>query len=329
MMVNLIVLPVFFGQVVGPSLHYDQQKFELEDRLLREASVPSKLTGPQLEVPVRAQALNYRLPYIPTYKPRLLSNVNKNITTYTGGTVVLPCRVLDLGTAAVSWIRRPELIVLSHADILFSSSDRLTILHAAGSVDWNLQISDVNPQDSGEYECQVNTEPKVSRLVYLTVSEPDPVRVGRAGPQVPALALQADRTVERRQRTEILASPVVRVEEGGSIVLECVVTEHDVPPKSFSWYIGETALDFHIHRGGILLQEETKRRSSASRLTLTKLKVEDSAVYTCSPEGGDSASVRLIVESSNKKRRTSGSATSTPVNLYLGTLLLYSVLQYS
>ena len=32
---------------------------------------------------------------------------------------------------------------------------RLTILHAAGSVDWNLQISDVNPQDSGEYECQV------------------------------------------------------------------------------------------------------------------------------------------------------------------------------
>ena len=56
------------------------------------------MANPELaaDVPVRAQALNYRLPYIPTYKPRLLSNVNKNITTYTGKPGISKCECLFL-----------------------------------------------------------------------------------------------------------------------------------------------------------------------------------------------------------------------------------------
>ena len=37
------------------------------------------------------------------------------------------------------------------------------------------------------------------------------------------------------QRTEILAPPHLRVEEGASATLECVVTEHDRPPDYFTW----------------------------------------------------------------------------------------------
>jgi hypothetical protein len=37
------------------------------------------------------------------------------------------------------------------------------------------------------------------------------------------------------QRTEILAPPDLRLEEGASLTLECVVTEHDRPPDYFTW----------------------------------------------------------------------------------------------
>ena len=35
--------------------------------------------------------------------------------------------------------------------------------------DWNLQISHVRIKDEGIYECQVNTEPKIFKAVYLKV----------------------------------------------------------------------------------------------------------------------------------------------------------------
>ena len=37
-----------------------------------------------VDVPIIAAALNYRLPVIPTNTPQLLTNINKNITTYPG-----------------------------------------------------------------------------------------------------------------------------------------------------------------------------------------------------------------------------------------------------
>ena len=64
---------------------------------------------------------------------------------------------------------------------------------------------------------------------------------GRApGPPslVPALAqLQADTSAPGggRGRTEILAPAVVKMTEGGTVTLECVVTEHAAAPQQFVW----------------------------------------------------------------------------------------------
>ena len=61
-------------------------------------------------------------------------------------------------------------------------------------------------------------------------------------------------------------------------------------------YILGTPLDFSQHRGGILLQTEKKRRSSSSKLTLSRLAVSDSGLYTCSPVGAHNSTVRIMVE---------------------------------
>ena len=37
-----------------------------------------------------------------------------------------------------------------------------------------------------------------------------------------------------------------------------------------SRYIDKSPLDFRVHRGGLLLEEERKTKSSASKLTLTR-----------------------------------------------------------
>ena len=96
---------------------------------------------------------------------------------------------------------------------------------------------------------QVNTEPKMSRVVNLAVVE----GTGTLGPG-PALALKVaclqyvfdlifDLTFQgeqlspdrRQQQTSILAPRVLAPQPGDTITLECVVTEHQAPPPYFTW----------------------------------------------------------------------------------------------
>ena len=178
----------------------------------------------------KVQPLNYRLPHIPTVPPSFLGPSMVNLTGVAGSTVVLPCRVVHIGSASLSWLRRPQLTVLSSGTTLFSSSPRLRLLHHAGSPDWNLQIGPLLLHDQGTYECQVNTEPKQSRLVRLGV-----VPGSSEGPG-PAMALQdRDHGLQKLQKTEILAPDIMKVDEGGTATLECVVTEHEVAPPYFTW----------------------------------------------------------------------------------------------
>ena len=183
----------------------------------------------------KVQPLNYRLPHIPTKPPSFLGPSSLNLTGSPGSTIVLPCRVMNLGSASLSWLRRPQLTVLSSGTTLFSSSPRLRLLHYPGSPDWNLQLGPLVAEDGGTYECQANTEPKQSRIVTLNIDTLGP------GPG-PALALQGDIGLEEKQsRTEILAPDNMKVDEGGTATLECVVTEHDVAPAYFTWSVSSSS----------------------------------------------------------------------------------------
>lgn len=46
---------------------------------------------------------------------------------------------------------------------------RLQVVRTADSKDWTLHVKYAQPRDSGIYECQVNTEPKISMAFRLNV----------------------------------------------------------------------------------------------------------------------------------------------------------------
>lgn len=70
----------------------------------------------------------------------------------------------------VSWVRKEDGHLLSVGDDTFISDSRFQAQKIQASDTWTLQIRAVQPNDSGEYECQVSSnEPKISRIVYLRI----------------------------------------------------------------------------------------------------------------------------------------------------------------
>ena len=89
----------------------------------------------------------------------------------------------------VSWIQKSSLHVLTSSVITFTGTtllvkhlpnhwpnfltagdNRFSCLHSAQSDTWTLQIRYTQLRDLGEYQCQVNTEPKISMSVFLHVT---------------------------------------------------------------------------------------------------------------------------------------------------------------
>ena len=208
-------------------LYYDEERYQYEDSLIR---------GDPGDGLVRVLPLNYRLPAIPTSGPAIQSPGETNLTALVGSTVVLGCRVDNLGSSSVTWLRLPQLTVLTSGGSVFSSSPRVSLVHSPGSPDYNLQISQVERSDEGQYQCQLNTRTPTSRLVNLLTSQPLHHHHGHHLRSLPALALRAETALVTSQtRTEILAPDRLTHTEGGTVSLECVVTEHHNPPTQFTW----------------------------------------------------------------------------------------------
>ncbi|GFX92266.1 ig-like domain-containing protein [Trichonephila clavipes] len=72
----------------------------------------------------------------------------------------------------VSWIRRTDFHVLTVGIETYTSDERFEALHLQKSNDWTLQIKYTQLRDSGTYECQVSSDPKISFFVNLTIVVP-------------------------------------------------------------------------------------------------------------------------------------------------------------
>lgn len=51
----------------------------------------------------------------------------------------------------------------------YTNDQRFQAMHLDDTDEWILKIVSVQPRDSGIYECQVSTEPKISQAYRLTV----------------------------------------------------------------------------------------------------------------------------------------------------------------
>ena len=150
--------------------------------LLLHLSCTSSEPGPGPHETPLLQPLNYRLPRLMTSPASLIGPPEVNITASLHSTAVLPCRVVNIGSSAVTWLRWPQLTVLSSGRTVFTSSRRigLEISEATRwSPDYNLVISPVIRGDEGEYRCQVNTGLQQLTRVILQVRRGSKLSDGR------------------------------------------------------------------------------------------------------------------------------------------------------
>lgn len=94
------------------------------------------------------------------------------VTVLEGSTVILSCRIenLDDGNMVI-WIRNSDLQILTAGHSTFSSDVRFKVNHenVIDSTDWSLVITNARIEDQGQYECQVNTDPKMKLNINLIV----------------------------------------------------------------------------------------------------------------------------------------------------------------
>ncbi|XP_076036242.1 uncharacterized protein LOC143022120 isoform X2 [Oratosquilla oratoria] len=189
-----------------------------------------------------------------------------------GETAHLPCVVNNLRDHSVTWMRRRDLHILTVGHVTYSADDRFKVLHTEGSQEWTLVIQFAQIRDSGAYECQLNSDSKISRAVTL---------------QVTAGSL----------RVEIVGARELFIEESSSLTLTCVVTSHNMsPPSKIFWYHENKIIDYNSPRGGVNLQVDKIEGKSTARLLVSSVGEDDSGMYSCVPPGSHPATVRVHVQ---------------------------------
>ncbi|XP_054159682.1 lachesin-like [Oppia nitens] len=95
-----------------------------------------------------------------------------NITVPVGRDATFTCIVHNLKKEyKVVWFHKDRHILLAINDVVIYRSGRLSVsTHAANT--FNLQIRDIREEDSGEYMCQINTNPMMSQSGFLQIVVP-------------------------------------------------------------------------------------------------------------------------------------------------------------
>ncbi|XP_066963146.1 zwei Ig domain protein zig-8-like [Macrobrachium rosenbergii] len=211
----------------------------------------------------------------------------RNVSTAVGQTAYLHCHVADLGDKAqVSWIRKRDLHVLSSGQVVFASDQRFQVLHPVDSDKWTLQIKYTQTRDAGIYECQVNTEPKISKSYFLSVVE---------------------------SRAKILGPEYVKA--GSTINLTCVVNQPSTQSLVY-WYHNKEILDYE---GSVSINTRSAGEQTTSHLTITKATTKHSGNYTCWPTSAQPASaiVNVVEEGEQPAAMQTGSGSSFRLNYEL------------
>jgi len=197
--------------------------------------------------------------------PYFLNTSRSLVYTTLGRTVILVCRVRNLGNRAVSWIRQSDLHILTVGETSYTNSLKFFPTHPPGSDEWNLRITNPGLADSGSYECQINTEPKKSRLYHLDVV-------------ISKAKIHGDRDLF--------------VQEGSDVNLTCTALTTPEPPDRVVWR--HNNLDLHLStRGGIAIVTEKRRR--ASNLMISRAVSSDTGNYSCTPSNAEADTVGVHV----------------------------------
>ncbi|KAH0949061.1 hypothetical protein HN011_004009, partial [Eciton burchellii] len=223
----------------------------------------------------------------------------------------------------VSWMRSRDLHILTSGNFAFSSDTRFGPQHTPGSDAWTLRLDNAKKTDSGKYECQVNTEPKIMYAVRLSVRDPDKME-GYDEPHSQQTRISYESTAPV---ANITGPREQRVPSGSTIILRCVILSpyQTRPIRGVQWLRDNKLLTFQAARGGINVETEKTAAHTLSVLTLARVTQDDIGNYSCRPTEGRSATVTLIVEEGERTEAmqrdagyvSSGSDVRQPAGLVL------------
>ncbi|KRJ97114.1 uncharacterized protein Dyak_GE15237, isoform C [Drosophila yakuba] len=234
----------------------------------------------------------------------------RNITGRTGHTeAIIKCRVDSLHDKSVSWIRKRDLHILTVGTATYTSDKRFQVTESKDSREWTLHVKSPLAKDSGIYECQVNTEPKMSMAFQLNIIEISP-----------------------DAKAVISGPPDLHFKAGSAIILNCLVQQpsvKDIGP--IYWYRGEhmitpfdaddgqpelpagrsehptgipedtslndimSEVDLQMEFATRIAMESQLGDTLKSRLRISNAQTTDTGNYTCQPTTASSASVLVHV----------------------------------
>ena len=208
----------------------------------------------------------------------------------------------------VSWLRARDTSVLSVGHHTFSSDKRISVQASSSPEDrssvWSLQIESVSASDQGWYDCQVNTEPKVSHKSYLRIIKKSAslrprvmhseLRDEPSNPQVIPEIQQFLDHLQRRSKLQIRSSrDLEQLKEGDPLVLECgQAVIQDNPITDLYWIRGGKSGD---NRRSSIPQIPEKATLKISALTPS-----DEGSYTCLSHTRKVAPVSIQIKLSGK-----------------------------
>ncbi|XP_063236727.1 zwei Ig domain protein zig-8-like [Bacillus rossius redtenbacheri] len=196
--------------------------------------------------------------------PHFDLDVAREVTAAAGRTAFLRCRVQQLGDKAVSWIRQRDLHILTVGLLTYTSDERFQAVRPRGSDTWTLQLRYPQLRDSGVYECQVNTEPKISLAFQLRVVE---------------------------WRARLLGPADLYVRSGSSVALTCVVGQGPHDLGTVLWYREGSPLG----PPRAVVHAEWRAGELTSRLVVPRAAPRDSGNYSCVPTAARGASALVHV----------------------------------
>ncbi|XP_068219355.1 limbic system-associated membrane protein-like [Palaemon carinicauda] len=213
----------------------------------------------------------------PLLRPAFDNTTSNNVITATGRVSYLHCRVNHLGNRVVTWLRKRDGHVLTVGLYAYTTDQRFTALHSEGSPDWVLKITSPQTRDSGVYECQVSTEPKISRAFNFTVVESFAVIEGQSS---------------------------IYMSAGNTLNLTCQASIPGDAPNYFYWYHNgevvqysgkEVTDDSPTSSSSSGSSSSASEPSGRSKLVIRNVRDKHSGNYTCAPENAAPATVSVYV----------------------------------
>ncbi|XP_018017578.2 zwei Ig domain protein zig-8 [Hyalella azteca] len=232
-----------------------------------------------------------------------------NFTVHKNSAAYLPCEVRQLGDKKVSWVRakKEDSDILTVGQYTFVNDERFSVFKSDDT--WTLVIKYVQARDSGVYECQISTEPKMALRFRLNVIVP---------------------------QVEITGEAEKYVRKGSTAKLECRVSSTVELPDYIFWYrAGQRLLEYDEPRMSISVSRASGDKDKSGEMSVTSVLVifrahlEDAGNYTCLPSNLPNSTIRLhVLDGEHPAAMQTGSASVLPLqpsSLLLATILVMTL----